>query len=138
MREEFEKVFPVPEGADWWGVLEAYCTKNRASVHPYNHKWQAWQAATSLQAERVEELESALKAKNYLLDYVLQEEIHNRLEPRVIDIAYTAFMIAKQPNKEDGGASDWFNDTRPTIMKTISKLHDGFKALSATAREGGE
>ena len=36
-----------------------------------------------------------------LLAYVLQDELHNRLTPRVIDIAYTAFMQAKRPNNLD-------------------------------------
>jgi uncharacterized small protein (DUF1192 family) len=58
-----------------------------------------------------------------LLAYVLQDDMHNRLTPRVIDIAYTAFTLAKQPNIEDGGASDWFNDTKPHITKLIAKLH---------------
>lgn len=57
-----------------------------------------------------------------LLAYVLQDDMHNRLTPRVIDIAYTSFTLAKQPNKEDGGASDWFNDTKPTVAKMIEKL----------------
>jgi len=57
-----------------------------------------------------------------LLAYVLQDDLHNRLTPRVIDIAYTAFMLAKQPNKEDGGDSDWFNDTKPAIKEAINKL----------------
>ena len=57
-----------------------------------------------------------------LLAYVLQDELHNRLTPRVIDIAYTAFMQAKRPNNEDGSASDWFNDTRPVVRELIAKL----------------
>lgn len=57
-----------------------------------------------------------------LIEYVLQDDLHNRLTPRVVDIAYTAFMLAKEPNKEDGGNSDWFNDTRPSVMKAIAKL----------------
>ena len=57
-----------------------------------------------------------------VLAYVLQDELHNRLTPRVIDIAYTAFMQAKRPNDEDGGASDWFNDTRPMVRELIAKL----------------
>lgn len=57
-----------------------------------------------------------------LLAYVLKDELHNRLTPRVIDIAYTAFMQAKRPNDEDGGASDWFNDTRPVVRELIAKL----------------
>ena len=57
-----------------------------------------------------------------LLAYVLQDDLHNRLTPRVIDIAYTAFNLAKQPNTEDGGSSDWFTDTKPTVDKMIAKL----------------
>lgn len=57
-----------------------------------------------------------------LLAYVLQDDLHNRLTPRVIDIAYSAFMLGKQPNKEDGGESDWFTDTKPTIAKAIALL----------------
>lgn len=57
-----------------------------------------------------------------LLAYALQDDMHNRLTPRVIDIAYTAFTLAKRPNKEDGGASDWFNDTKPTVTQMIDKL----------------
>lgn len=57
-----------------------------------------------------------------VLAYVLQDKLHNRLTPRVIDIAYTAFMQAKRPNDDDGGASDWFNDTRPMVRELIAKL----------------
>ena len=57
-----------------------------------------------------------------LLAYVLQDDMHNRLTPRVIDISYTAFNLAKQPNPENGGASDWFNDTKPTVAKMIAQL----------------
>lgn len=82
-----------------------------------------------------------------LLAYVLQDELHNRLTPRVIDIAYTAFMQAKRPNDEDGGASDWFNDTRPKVRELIAKLRkDLIKELAgaqqpaqspAAAQQGG-
>ena len=58
----------------------------------------------------------------YVLQDELQDELHNRLTPRVIDIAYTAFMQAKRPYDEDGGASDWFNDTRPVVRELIAKL----------------
>ena len=57
-----------------------------------------------------------------LLAYVLQDDMHNRLTPRVVDIAYTAFTLAKQANTEDGGSSDWFNDTKPEISRLIAKL----------------
>lgn len=57
-----------------------------------------------------------------LLTYVLQDYVHNRLTPRVVDIAYTAFRIAKRQNDDDGGPTDWFNDTKPTVMEAIDKL----------------
>lgn len=75
-----------------------------------------------------------------LLAYVLQDYLHNRTTPRVIDIAYTAFTLAKQPNNEDGGASDWFNDTKPKITELIAKLKkdlvEEFAAKSAPAQQG--
>ena len=66
--------------------------------------------------------ERGANAWTSLLAYVLQDELPNRLTPRVIDIAHTAFLQAKQPNDEDGGASDWFNDTRPMVRELIAKL----------------
>lgn len=50
---------------------------------------------------------------NNLVDYILQDDVHNRLTPRVVDIAYSAFMIGRcGKNKDDGGPCDWFNDTK--------------------------
>lgn len=68
-----------------------------------------------------------------LLAYVLQDDLHNRLTPRVIDIAYTAFMYgARGRNAEDGSQCDWFNDTKPAIEKAITKLRkDLFEASNA-------
>lgn len=58
-----------------------------------------------------------------LIDYVLQDDEHNRLTPRVIDIAFSAFMVAKSgKNKDDGGAFDWFNDTRPMVLQQLEKI----------------
>ena len=69
--------------------------------------------------------DARLLAHTDLLAYVLQDDVHNRLTPRVIDIAYSAFMQAKRPSTEDGGPSDWFNDTKPMIQSAIDKLrHD--------------
>jgi len=60
-----------------------------------------------------------------LLAYVLQDELHNRLTPRVIDIAYTAFMSgACGKNEEDGGRCDWFNDTKPAVEAAIEKIRE--------------
>lgn len=50
-REQFEKAFPVPDGAVWWDVIEAYCRKNKTTVHQYNDKWLAWQAARATPPE---------------------------------------------------------------------------------------
>ena len=68
---------------------------------------------------------------NSLLEYVLQDEMHNRLTPRIIDIAFTAFSCAKAPNKEDGGPSDWFNDTRPVVQEAIAQLRRDLLAAVA-------
>jgi hypothetical protein len=48
--------------------------------------------------------------------------------PGIMDIAYTAFMAAKAPNKEDGGPSDWFNDVRPLIQKEVDRLKGRYAA----------
>lgn len=63
-----------------------------------------------------------LESSQDLLAYVLQDDIHNRVTPRVIDIAYSAFMQAARPNPEDGKASDWFTDTRPMVQQAIDQL----------------
>lgn len=90
-----------------------------------------------------ETLDPALAPYVDLLTYVLQDDVHNRLTPRVIDIAYTAFTVAKDPNKEDGGPSDWFNDTRPVVQKAIDRLRrdlfaDRAKAAGRTAGQVDE
>ena len=90
---------------------------------------------------------SVAEAARVLLDpsgsvtaYVLQDYLHNRLVPRIVDIAYTAFMSAKRPNDEDGGPSDWFTDTRPAVMEAIGKIRSAveqeIRALASA--EGGE
>ena len=58
-----------------------------------------------------------------LVDYILQDDIHNRLTPRVVDIAYSAFVIGRSgQNKDDGGPCDWFNDTKPMVMEQLKKI----------------
>lgn len=63
-----------------------------------------------------------LNPHDSVIGYILQDDLHNRLTPRIVDVAYTAFMQAKSPNNEDGGPSDWFNDTRPIVMKAIEAI----------------
>lgn len=58
-----------------------------------------------------------------LVDYVLQDDLHNRLTPRVVDIAYSAFMLGRSgKNKDDGGPCDWFNDTKPMVDAKIAEI----------------
>ena len=73
-----------------------------------------------------------------LLAYVLQDDLHNRLTPRVIDIAYTAFMSgACGKNEEDGGRCDWFNDTKPVVEAAIEEIRKELaEARAATPQSG--
>lgn len=68
-----------------------------------------------------------------LLAYVLQGDLHNRLTPRVVDVAYSAFMSGLSgKNPDDGGPCDWFNDTKPMVVEAIAKMHkDLFDAMPA-------
>jgi hypothetical protein len=72
-----------------------------------------------------------------LVAYILQDDIHNRLTPRIVDIAYSAFMIAKQgKNKDDGGPCDWFNDTKPMVMEQLAKIKRDLAKESRPQRRG--
>ena len=75
----------------------------------------------------------ALKAKMELVDYVLQDDIHNRLTPRVVDIAYSAFVSGRGGRSEDGEPCDWFNDTKPRVVAWIDKIK---KDLAEEAAHG--
>lgn len=66
--------------------------------------------------------QEAAKVDMGIVEYVLRDDMHNRLTPRVVDISYSAFMQAKQPNNDDGGPSDWFNDTRPMVMEKMAEI----------------
>lgn len=74
MREEFEKAFPVPRfmsfdesDGDYFISDEIIGDLQWESYYEFRGAHKAWQAATSLQAERVRELEVALRD---LLAYV--------------------------------------------------------------------
>ena len=57
------------------------------------------------------------------LRYVTQDDLLNRTIPRIIDIAYTAFMTAKKSSEsEPGEPSDWMNDGKPKAMVAIEQL----------------
>ena len=70
----------------------------------------------------------ALKAKMELVDYVLQDDIHNRLTPRVVDIAYSAFTVGRRDTPHD-----WFSDTKPMVMGQLAKIK---KHLAEEAAHG--
>ena len=73
-----------------------------------------------------------LTAKLELANYVLQDDLNNRLTPRVVDIAYTAWQLGRSGvNKDDGGPCDWFNDTRPKVMDCIASIRAAIKAGGA-------
>ena len=70
----------------------------------------------------------ALLAKIDLIDYVLQDNLHNRLTPRVVDIAYSAFTVGRRDTPHD-----WFNDTKPMVMEQLAKIK---KHLAEEAAHG--
>ena len=70
----------------------------------------------------------ALRAKIELIDYVLQDNLHNRLTPRVVDIAYSAFTVGRRDTPHD-----WFNDTKPMVMEQLAKIK---KHLAEEAAHG--
>ena len=52
---------------------------------------------------------------------------------RIIDLAYTAFMRAKNgKNKDDGGPCDWFTDTYPDMCAQIEKWSTDYYAELAS------
>lgn len=75
-----------------------------------------------------------------LVEYILQDDIHNRLTPRVIDIAYSAWSFGRSgKNKDDGGPCDWFNDTKPMVTEQLQKIRKDLAeaANGITSKKGG-
>ena len=80
--------------------------------------------------------EPAVEPVAEVVDYILQDDIHNRLTPRVVDIAYSAFMRGRSGiNSDDGGPCDWFNDTKPMVMNQIAKIKKDLAEAAAPVRE---
>ena len=75
----------------------------------------------------------ALRVKMELVDYVLQDDIYNRLTPRVVDIAYSAFVSGRDGRNEAGEPCDWFNDTKPRVVVWLDKIK---KDLTEEAAHG--
>ena len=59
------------------------------------------------------------------IDYLFNEKSTNS-GSRIIDVAYTSFMMAHEPNPEDGGPSDWMTDTRPRILEGLTRMRNSF------------
>ena len=78
--------------------------------------------------DRLTDENEALRAKIELIDYVLQDNLHNRLTPRVVDIAYSAFTFGRRDTPHD-----WFNDTKPMVMEQLAKIQ---KHLAEEAAHG--
>ena len=75
---------------------------------------------------------------NNLVDYILQDDVHNRLTPRVVDIAYSAFVIGRcGKNKDDGGPCDWFNDTKPMVLEQLAKIKKDMKEEDGIKQQRG-
>jgi hypothetical protein len=105
------------------GMTEAEIQESNAVLDQALSDFYATTAAVELDDERAQIPLAWQSTFDGLLAYVLQDDLHNRLTPRVIDIAYTAFMSgAAGKNKDDGGPCDWFNDTKPVVQAAIAKL----------------
>lgn len=75
---------------------------------------------------------------NNLVDYILQDDVHNRLTPRVVDIAYSAFMIGRcGKNKDDGGPCDWFTDTKQMVLEQLAKIKKDMKEEDGIKQQRG-
>lgn len=57
------------------------------------------------------------------VNYIMQDDECNRLTPRIVDVAFSAWRLGRSgENKDDGGPCDWFNDTRPMVMAKIEEI----------------
>jgi hypothetical protein len=82
---------------------------------------------------QLEALRTDLERKDKALEELLGESGKGNLTIR--DLCYTAFMKAKGTNDEDGGPTDWFTDTLPTIEKGLQRMRTE-AALSPEKEEG--
>lgn len=59
-------------------------------------------------------------------------------EVSVWDLCFTAFLNHLNPNGEDGGKSDWNNDTRPKIAPAIMAVQEELRAAFEETRQETE
>ena len=70
-----------------------------------------------------------------LIDYILQDDTHNRLTPRVVDIAYSAWSLGRSgQNNDDGGPCNWFNDTKPMVMTRLAMIKKDLAEAAQTRK----
>lgn len=113
------------------GMIEAF--ESHYSQDFRDKEWRreaaTWAAAWKACLNRNRPTDEELRRDSELVDYVLQDDIHNRLTPRVVDIAYSAFRLGRcGKNNDDGGPCDWFNDTKPMVMDQIAKIRAAIAA----------
>jgi hypothetical protein len=97
MREEFEKAFPVPHGVYWHEENSRY---QRNADYPirdiaHNRAWEAWQAATALQAERVRELEEALNGLLSVISETRGAPAHDAVQSALKALSATAREVGE-------------------------------------------
>jgi hypothetical protein len=91
-------------------------SRNRSPLHERVASACLAEAERDTLRARVERLEAEIE--------YLTREHGNGGEPVILDLCYTAFMAAHEPNKEDGGASDWFTDTRPRMLALVQTIRN--------------
>lgn len=95
--------------------------------------------AVAAKLKQAAELQPTQQPLTELVEYILQDDIHNRLTPRVIDIAYSAWSFGRSgKNKDDGGPCDWFNDTKPMVTEQLQKIRKDLLAEAANGITGSK
>ena len=133
-REQFEKALPVPDGAVWWDVIEAYCRKNKTTVHQYNDKWQAWQAARAASPKVPQGVEEWIAAHQFDVERDNANDVINADDLR----KYLSGMalVPVEPTKAmlEAGADEVVSP----ISTAVHKVAAVYKAMLAAAKEKGE
>lgn len=119
------------EAADRIAALEAHVARCEQIIHDQD----VFIAGMTPTPEPAPD-DPVAEAARELTDYVLQADLHNRLTPRVVDIAFYAWQQGRSgKNADDGGPCDWFCDTRPMVMQEIEKIRAALRAISEDSHE---
>jgi hypothetical protein len=132
MNEDFEKEFPIPDGVYWNEGDKDYSVSPFAfrdeSFIRFSGAWQAWQAATALQDERVRELEADAARYQWLKAHIGERPTslsgRNEFSEHKTEYVFPTLI-------------SWVDFCGPiTLDEAIDFKIE--QALSATAREVGE